>query len=907
MGKLYRLTLLVCFLMTGLPNQSRASHLVGAEIAWQYLGSDTFLISAIIERDCNGVPMPDQPFTILPCNAKSGYYINTIKTGGMDITPVCKNYCTRCSESSCDFPSGFENYTFSAKVNLKALDSNCCNFTIVWQACCRNGAITTCPTPGENYYLEANMNRCITPGDNSPVFVNAPLMMAEVNQCLTYTFTTVDPDVDANGFHDSLVYFLDTPFQMRRVPVDFISGYAYNYPIQYYGTSPNDPWVPDCKGFHLDQNTGDLMFKATKEDISQVVVRVEEWGKDASGKPYKKGQTRRDVTFFTSPYTGDVIPSLSGFNGTTSSVQNFCVGQKQCLTIYATDADTGKIVKVTSSGLPSGLSSATLAIDTSSKRPSTIFCLEPDATQVGKSYQFTLNAEDNNCPLVGKTSRTYTINVFATPKANITTSTPLCGNVTFRATPAFNSTISAYTWYGDDGLSGSTPVINHHYSKAGSYYWKLIYSNIYGCTDTVSDVVVIAPYVYISVSPKDTLVCLSKNPVVNLNSTISGGTGPFIYSWTSSNIKLSDSTNALKIPVTKDSTILAMVRDSGGHCTNWDTAHIKASGGITPVTLIPPKDTLTCNGEKVTLIAEATGGDPAYYGYLWKPAGVKHNLYNFIASKAQNQLIIVNDGCTSDSATVHITVRPPLIIHVSKDTAICPGNAITALATGTGGIPSKYEFTWEGSLGTGATKTLSPVSTQNYSVTLSDGCSTPDTGFIKITVYPKPVSKLLAVKTTTMQNQSIQFRNASIGASSYLWKFGDGTTSILDSPLHQYTDTGYFNVTLTTINSNGCLDSTFSKNYIHVLPAFYCYIPNAFTPQSLDSLNLCFEPKGQAISSYTLEVFSRWGNTVYKGNKCWDGTFKGQPLPDGMFIYHIKVTDVYGNTYSYQGPFYLLN
>src|SRR6185437_5184592 len=198
MGKLY--LLIIPVLLFSIP--ARASHLVGAEIAWKYLGNDTFLGTIIIERDCNGVPMPDQPFTIRPCNSKNLVYVNTIKTGGLDITPVCKNYCTRCSQSGCDFPSGFEYYVFSAKINLKAIDSNCCSFKIVRQACCRNGAITT-GAATQNYYLEATMNPCISPGDNSPVFTNATLMIAEVGQCISYTFAATDPDVDANGFHDS--------------------------------------------------------------------------------------------------------------------------------------------------------------------------------------------------------------------------------------------------------------------------------------------------------------------------------------------------------------------------------------------------------------------------------------------------------------------------------------------------------------------------------------------------------------------------------------------------------------------------------------------------------------------------------------------------------------------------------
>jgi len=906
MRKICTIIILFSCIFSLVPKNSGASHLVGAEITWKYLGNDTFLTSVIIERDCNGVPMPDQPFTVVPCGSYgNGVYVNTIKTGGLDITPVCKNYCTRCSESSCDFPNGFENYIFSAKVNLKAIDSNCCAFKIVWQACCRNGAITT-GAAAENYYLEATMNPCIKPGDNAPVFVNAPLMLAEEGQCLSYTFAASDSDVDAYGFQDSLVYFLDTPFQALNTPVSFVAPYAFNAPILYYGTSPNDPWVPDCKGFHLDMHTGDLMFKAVKQDITQVVVRVEEWGRDAKRKPYKKGETRRDVTFFTMPSTGDQVPSLSGFNGSTSYSENFCVGQKKCLTIYSADADTNNIVKVSGTGLPSGLSNATFAMDTSTKTPKTVFCWQPDSTQIGKSYQFVLNAVDNNCPMVGKTARTYTVNVFATPKAAASATNLGCGNIHFNIMPQSKIPVLNYTWLGSDGLSDTLNAFNHHYHNAGIYRWTVLYTGNGGCADTEGGNVIISKYVTATASPKDTLVCLSKHPVVNLNLSAANGSGSYSYFWTSGAVNLNDSSTLLKVPVTKDSIIIANVLDNGSKCLNWDTVIIKASGGITNVKLIPPKDTLVCFGQKISLVAEASGGDPHHYAFVWDPAGLKQNTYTFIASLPQNQLVKVSDGCSSDSSTVHITVRSPLQIRIPKDTSTCSGASVLISATGSGGIPARYIYTWEGSIGEGPTKALAPAFSQNYRLILTDGCSNPDTGYTYITVHPIPVSAFKAINTNTIQNQYLQFENNSSGAVQYLWKFGDGTNSDIINPSHQYLDTGFFNINLTAISAFGCIDSTTMKKYIHVLPAYYCYIPSAFTPNN-DSLNESFGPKGQAIKDFTIEIFSRFGNTIYKGNKNWDGTYKGQILSDGMFYYYLIVDDMYGETHTYFNHFYLLN
>lgn len=63
--------------------------------------------------------------------------------------------------------------------------------------------------------------------------------------------------------------------------------------------------------------------------------------------------------------------------------------------------------------------------------------------------------------------------------------------------------------------------------------------------------------------------------------------------------------------------------------------------------------------------------------------------------------------------------------------------------------------------------------------------------------------------------KDIKFTNQSSQATSFIWDFGDGITSILPNPNHAYTSPGKFEVSL-TIN-NGA-DSVTKTDFIHILP-----------------------------------------------------------------------------------------
>ncbi len=121
------------------------------------------------------------------------------------------------------------------------------------------------------------------------------------------------------------------------------------------------------------------------------------------------------------------------------------------------------------------------------------------------------------------------------------------------------------------------------------------------------------------------------------------------------------------------------------------------------------------------------------------------------------------------------------------------------------------------------------------------------------------------------------------------WKFGDGNESSDKDPIHIFSKPGIFEVILTAYDIYGC--SSMEKNTVTVNnPVDMVVIPNAFTPNG-DGLNDSFFPKIRSVSSFSMEIFNTWGERIYSvataETKGWDGTYRGQALPGGNYLYKI--------------------
>lgn len=93
---------------------------------------------------------------------------------------------------------------------------------------------------------------------------------------------------------------------------------------------------------------------------------------------------------------------------------------------------------------------------------------------------------------------------------------------------------------------------------------------------------------------------------------------------------------------------------------------------------------------------------------------------------------------------------------------------------------------------------------------------------------PDPTANFNASNLIGCAPLTVTFTNTSSNSSQWTWNFGDGNTSNQQHPVHTYTATGTYSVSL--IASNGTLSDTLTYfNYVQVVPtaiASYSIIPN---------------------------------------------------------------------------------
>ncbi|MBE0638312.1 MAG: PKD domain-containing protein [Bacteroidales bacterium] len=209
---------------------------------------------------------------------------------------------------------------------------------------------------------------------------------------------------------------------------------------------------------------------------------------------------------------------------------------------------------------------------------------------------------------------------------------------------------------------------------------------------------------------------------------------------------------------------------------------------------------------------------------------------NGLTSTLQNPEMVFNDpGAYSISLTIatglqqntitksnYITILVPLIADFKVDTTFAwTGQTIsfTDLTTG-----SPEEWLWD--FGDGQTSMLQhPVHVYSdeayYTVTLivnnlMQSSTETKTDYIYIR---EPLSADFTSDTTiVIPGQPIQFTDLSSGfPETWFWTFGDGFSSYAQYPMHQYSNSGEYNVSL-RVKRDNYTSNTVKTKYIKVLP-----------------------------------------------------------------------------------------
>ncbi len=415
-------------------------------------------------------------------------------------------------------------------------------------------------------------------------------------------------------------------------------------------------------------------------------------------------------------------------------------------------------------------------------------------------------------------------------------------------------------------------------------------------------------------------ICYGQSTTLSPAFTIGGYPAGYQYQWINLSTGVTEgNTRTISVSPLSTTTYRLVLSDN---CTVInDSDEVKVNVNPSLIIKINSGPLYICRGTKVTLQSNAGGGyDPAKYKFLWnRNLGTTNNITFFPDSTAYYKITLSDDCSTPVSDSVLITVEQlPQPDFIADITSGC--NPVTTQFTNTSVYVPGSRFYWD--FGDGLTDTVfSPKHTYlnpgDYPVSLKiispKGCenSIEKKNYISSHPIPKAVLKAAPVRVK-ISSGKIYFTDASTFSDSVEWYFGDGQHfdfSTSHQVLHQYTDTGIFIVTLYVRSKYGC-EATVSDT-VFVDEDFNYFLPNVFSPNN-DGKNEVFRPSITYAKYYKLTIYNRWGELMYAETihgsdrvSGWDGTFRGAPAPDGVYIYQLYILDRSDKETNKQGTFLL--
>ncbi|HRH36781.1 MAG TPA: hypothetical protein PK760_00455, partial [Flavobacteriales bacterium] len=169
-------TLLLAFVVS---SSLLAEHLPGGNLTYRCVGTNQYEITLQLWRECSGAPMVAQD---LHFESLCGVVFDVTDIPliqQQEVSPVCpdQQLQTTCNGGTL---IGIEQYTYRTTLFL----SQCSQWTISWNTCCRNVSINLLGAQG--LYIEAQLNNAGTGCFDSPSFSQALPPYVCVDQPVSY-------------------------------------------------------------------------------------------------------------------------------------------------------------------------------------------------------------------------------------------------------------------------------------------------------------------------------------------------------------------------------------------------------------------------------------------------------------------------------------------------------------------------------------------------------------------------------------------------------------------------------------------------------------------------------------------------------------------------------------------------
>ncbi|MFH1005294.1 MAG: PKD domain-containing protein [Bacteroidota bacterium] len=242
--------------------------------------------------------------------------------------------------------------------------------------------------------------------------------------------------------------------------------------------------------------------------------------------------------------------------------------------------------------------------------------------------------------------------------------------------------------------------------------------------------------------------------------------------------------------------------------------------------------TFTENNGAVTFTNTSTGGTASDYRWNFgdgqSAEWVNNTTHTYQNIGTYTVCLTMGDSlnlCKSAfCGTVVITNVPalPPVVNISGNTTISTGGSTVLTAS----VDSAYScknisYVWS----TGATTasiTVAPTVTTSYTVTATNACvncCVSGTKVITVTVSSSiscSAGIFIAKDSSATPNPLLWYIYPTVTGKSpftYLWSFGDGTTSTQPYPTHSYSVAGHYAICLTITDAGGCTSTTCDSSY----------------------------------------------------------------------------------------------
>lgn len=741
--------LFVCLLH----GSSKASHVMGGDLNYRYLGGNNYEITYIMYRNCfnpNPTAVYPNPAIVDIRNASGTLIMQvSIPFPGSDTIPKdTTNPCRIVPSNVC-----VEVAQYKATVNLPPSAGG---YFLFAQEYSRNAAILNVTSPGSTGFTVYTHipDTSKAKNNSSPVFINTPPTFICVNKPIDWDFAATDAD------GDSLVYKLCTPYKGGtytfpgvKTPftyTPFTGGVPTMTPIGWkapYSLANLMGGVPVT----INSNTGFLTGIPNTLGLFVIGVCVEEYRNgvliNSIIKDFQYGvidciQPDAEIlaAFGYIWDCSDTGISVS-FPNTSTNATNYFWNFGDTLTF----ADTSLLKNPSYSYADTGIYPVYLVVEKGTECADTAYVDVYIFLDIYARFNFTpVNCTKIDIQFIDSS---YTQD---------------------------GSIITRWGWDFGDGVKSSLQNPVHAYADTGTYTVTLTVRSNEGCTNTFSKTVTIKsnPAAAALAGKDDTVVCSGSSILLGGSPTASGGKIPYTYNWNPStflnNISLPNPTCT---PTTNASYILT-ITDSFG-CQAKDTINITLIPS--PTANVGTNDTV-CFADSIIIGGTPTGsGGTAPLTYFWTPATQLNDtsLANPTAYPTSNityYLIVTDKNNCSDLDSLRLIVHLPFNVDAGVDTTECSQTPVSLGGSPTASGSSGFSYNWTPidslSNPSSANPIANPTDTTTYIVSVTDvnNCTYTDT--IILTIKPKPNAD--AGLDVTMCIGDSTFFNGT-GGGTYVW------------------------------------------------------------------------------------------------------------------------------------------